>query len=239
MLMKIDIAKAFDLVSWSFLLEVLQYAGFSGRWRDWMMTVILSKASSKILLNGRPWERIYHARGLRQGDPLSPMLFILSIEVLNALIHRAKLDRLFSPLGTNDITFRASFYADDMVIFIKPTGQDFLALASIMETFEQVLGLRTNKNKSMATSINCSDMEVQLTTDVFDCTVEPFLCRYLGVPLSFSRLYQSEEQFIVDVVARCIQVTFLIWLGDNFGLYDAFGNPGIYLYCSLYLALGH
>jgi len=46
----------------------------------------------------------------------------------------------------------ASFYADDMVIFIKPTGQDLLALASIMETFEQVSGLKTNMNKYKALS---------------------------------------------------------------------------------------
>jgi hypothetical protein len=63
-LMKIDIAKAFDSVSWPFLLEVLQHAGFSRRWRDWM-ALILSTASTRILLNGRPGERICHARGLR------------------------------------------------------------------------------------------------------------------------------------------------------------------------------
>jgi hypothetical protein len=67
-LLKIDIAKAFDSMSWTFLLEVLQHMGFGRRWRNWI-SAILSTASTKILLNGVPGRRICHARGLRQGDP--------------------------------------------------------------------------------------------------------------------------------------------------------------------------
>lgn len=85
-MLKIDIAKAFDFVSWPFLLEVLQQMGFGARWRDWM-AAILCTASTKILLNGSPGRRICHARGLRQGDPLSPMLFVLVMEVFNHLIN--------------------------------------------------------------------------------------------------------------------------------------------------------
>lgn len=74
-LLKIDIAKAFDSVDWPFLLEVLQHIGFLRRWTNWI-SILLSTASTKILMNGRPGRRIAHARGLRQGDPISPMLFI-------------------------------------------------------------------------------------------------------------------------------------------------------------------
>jgi hypothetical protein len=63
-LLKVDITKAFDTVSWAFLLELLEHMGFSRRWRDWI-SALLSTASTKILLNGRPGSRIYHARGLR------------------------------------------------------------------------------------------------------------------------------------------------------------------------------
>ena len=73
-LIKIDITKAFDTVNWCFLLSMLHHLGFSRRWIDWI-SLILSTASTKIILNGSPGRRICHARGLRQGDPLSPLLF--------------------------------------------------------------------------------------------------------------------------------------------------------------------
>jgi len=84
-LIKIDIAKAFDSVAWPFLLEILQHIGFSRRWTNWI-SILLSTVSTKVLVNGRPERRIAHARGLRQGDPISPMLFIIVMEVLNSLI---------------------------------------------------------------------------------------------------------------------------------------------------------
>jgi hypothetical protein len=74
----------------------------------------------KVLLNGTPGERIHHARGLRQGDPLSLMLFLLVMEVLNALIHKANEWSLLKPLGAKGVTHRASFYADDLVWFVVP-----------------------------------------------------------------------------------------------------------------------
>src|SRR6185295_12595047 len=63
-LYKIDIAKAFDSLDWTFLLQLLSHMGFSNRWTNWI-SVILSTASTKIILNGSPGRRICHARGLR------------------------------------------------------------------------------------------------------------------------------------------------------------------------------
>jgi hypothetical protein len=87
-LMKIDLARAFDYVAWPFLLEVLQHLGCLDVWFNWV-TVILSTASTRVLLNGNLGARICHTRGLRQGDPLSLMLFLLVMEILNTLVGRA------------------------------------------------------------------------------------------------------------------------------------------------------
>jgi hypothetical protein len=63
-LLKVDIAPAFDSVAWSFLLEILQHLGFSSHWRDWI-SALLSSPNTKVLLNGMPGDRICHAQGLR------------------------------------------------------------------------------------------------------------------------------------------------------------------------------
>jgi hypothetical protein len=85
---------------------------------------MLSTASTKVLVNDRPGEHIHHARELRQGDPLSPLLFVIVMEVLNALITEADRQEIFSPL-LDKIKYQASIYADDLVIFLSPSVQDF------------------------------------------------------------------------------------------------------------------
>jgi hypothetical protein len=74
-------------VVWQFLLEILPHMGFPNGWLNWI-SVILSSTSTWVLLNGSPGGRICHVRGLWQGDPLSPMLFLLVMEINNALIRK-------------------------------------------------------------------------------------------------------------------------------------------------------
>jgi len=86
--MKLDIQKAFDTVSWSYLLEVLQALGFGPRWREWV-SILFRTAASRALLNGVPGGKFRHTRGVHQGDPLSPMLFILAMDPLQRLLDLA------------------------------------------------------------------------------------------------------------------------------------------------------
>jgi hypothetical protein len=75
--LKLDISKAFDSVSWAFLIEVLSHLGFGPISRN-LISNLLASSSTQVLLNGSPGDLIRHRRGLRQGDPLSPMLFVLN-----------------------------------------------------------------------------------------------------------------------------------------------------------------
>ena len=114
-LLKIDISKAFDSVNWTFLLDILAQMGFSRRWLNWI-SLILSTASTRIICNGSPGRRICHACGLQQGDPLSPLIFVLVMEALNALFRLADAKGLFEHLDPL-IKQRLFLYADDVILF--------------------------------------------------------------------------------------------------------------------------
>jgi hypothetical protein len=142
-LLKLDVSKAFDLVSWSFLLEVMQQVGFGQIWRD-IISGLLMSSSTRVLVNGIPGGFIQHRRGLRQGDPLSPMLFILAMDVLGFLITKAESEGMLQPLSTRVLQHRVSFYADDVVLFLRPTAEDISITMSILQMFGEASGLRNN-----------------------------------------------------------------------------------------------
>ena len=117
--------------------------GFSNRWKNWI-SFILSTASTKIILNGSLGRRICHARGLRQGDPLSPLLFVLAMEALNALIKNAETKGTLTPFGSAAIQERIFLYADDVILFTSPQEQNLVATQVILDIFALASGLRTN-----------------------------------------------------------------------------------------------
>lgn len=137
-LIKVDIAKAFDTVNWRFLLSLLHHLGFSRRWLDWI-SLMLSSASTKVILNGSPGRRICHARGLRQGDPLSQLLFVIVMEGLNALMKLADDWGLLRSLH-HKIKERTFLYADDVVVFLSVEQQDLVLMNDYFKDFCRGLG---------------------------------------------------------------------------------------------------
>jgi hypothetical protein len=193
----VDVAWAFNLVSWPFLLQIMQAVGFSSVWCDWV-SALFSSASTKVMLNGAPGERVCHARGLRQGDPLSPKLFLLIMEVLSAMFKHADDWSLLQPLGARPIPYCISLYVDDMVLFTAPRHQDLQLARDILQVFEGASGLGCNMVKCQLALIRCSEEQTDLAVTIFSCQKVDFPIKYLGLPLSTRKLLRSALQPLAD-----------------------------------------
>lgn len=200
--LKVDISKAFDTVNWAYLLEVLQIFGFGHKWCNWISN-LLGTSSSAVLLNGIPGQEIDHARGLRQGDPLSPMLFILAMEPLHKLFKKAEDLGLLSSLQRQR-RFRCSLYADDVGLFIKPIREEMLVLRGILSVFADASGLHTNMEKTEIFPISCNGVNLDDCLSIFPGRISNFPCKYLGLPLHTRKLGKLELQPLVDKVGSRI-----------------------------------
>lgn len=167
-LLKLDITKAFDSVSWPFLLKVLRHLGFGQIWCD-IISGLLASSTTQVILNGIPGEKIEYKRGLRQGDPLSPMLFILTMGVLGFMINKAVEEDLLQPLARRTLPHRISIYADDVVIFLRPSAGDIDTVMDILQLFGTVSGLQTNVQKSSVLPIQCQDEDRMLIQANLPC----------------------------------------------------------------------
>jgi hypothetical protein len=182
------------------LLEVLHHLGFGRIWCD-IISGLLRSSSTQVILNGNLGERIEHQRGLRQGDPLSPMLFIFVMDVLGFMIKRAVEEDLLQSLARRALPHRICIYADDVVIFLKPTAGDINILLDMLQLFGQASGLKTNVQKSSVLPIQCQEEDRQTIETLLPCQLLEFPCRYLGLPLSLHKLTKAQIQPIIDKVA--------------------------------------
>jgi hypothetical protein len=202
-LLKLDISRAFDSLSWSFLLEVLLQLGFPEMCIRWI-AILLKTATTRISVNGVPGNRIAHARGLRQGDPLSPQLFVLAMEVVTLLICRAAEQGLLSGIGNCNNLQRLSIYADDVVLFAKPTVQDLVAVREIFRLFGRVSGLHVNYAKTSATVIRGGEQTKDLIVDTLRCSIKDFPIKYLGLQLALRPLTKAQWQPLIDATTHLV-----------------------------------
>ncbi|XP_039145636.1 uncharacterized protein LOC120282866 [Dioscorea cayenensis subsp. rotundata] len=167
--LKVDFAKAFDSVDWEFLLELLKARGFGTKWIGWICN-LLSMSKASILINGSPRGYVRYQRGLRQGDPLSPLLFVLVTDVLSTLFENA----LFS-----------------QILVGVPVGE----VGSIW-----LSGLETNFAKTCLFSSDPHQLPDERTANTFCCSVSRLPVTYLGIPISGRRPRNHDWRSLIDKI---------------------------------------
>jgi len=202
--LKLDIAKAFDTVRWYYMQEVLEHFGFRHRWRNWV-TTLLAASSSSVLLNGARGKWFRHRTGLRQGDPLSPMLFILAMEPLQLMLNKATEQGRLTPICNRKAKLRISLFADDAAIFLNPVSEEVQVVRNILDAFASVSGLTTNTSKSAAYPVKCEGLDLQHILESFQCPIKEFPCTYLWLPLHVKQVRRVDIQPLIDKVGKRLQ----------------------------------
>ena len=165
LLILLDFEKAFDSLEWDFIKQALQFFGFGSSILQWVST-FYSSSESCVLNNGHFSERFYITRGVRQGDPLSPYLFILSVELLSAAL---KYDPNISGIKINNSEYLISQYADDSTLMLDEDPVSVNQEMKIIYLFSTCSGLRANFDKTQAVWIGakrgCGE-ELQITKKI-------------------------------------------------------------------------
>ncbi|CAN6562972.1 unnamed protein product [Malus baccata var. baccata] len=149
MAIKLDMAKAYDRVEWVFLLSMMVKFGFDPLFCKWILECI-STASFSILINGSPTGFVLPERGLQQGDPLSPYLFLICTEGLSMLIRRGlEVGGLHGiRVSTNGNPISHLFFADDSVLFGHASVEEARGILEVLRTYSNGSGQAVNLSKS-------------------------------------------------------------------------------------------
>ncbi|GJW03444.1 RNA-directed DNA polymerase, eukaryota, partial [Tanacetum coccineum] len=181
MFFKVDFAKAYDSVRWDFVLDVLEAFGFGSVWCNWIRGTF-SFARASVLVNGSPSEEFQFQCGLKQGDPLSPFLFILVMEALHLSVGRAVNGGLFKGIRLHDdLSLSHLFYADDALFLGEWSNENLRGVINILRCFHLASGLQINLNKSQVMGVGVPSHLVENMAKSIGCSIMESKFRYLGV----------------------------------------------------------
>ncbi|GKV45492.1 hypothetical protein SLEP1_g52564 [Rubroshorea leprosula] len=183
-LFKVDFEKAYDKVSWDFVDYMLMRTGFTAKWRKWIKECLQSSMIS-ILVNGSPTKQFSVNKGIRQGDPLSPFLFLLVVEGLNGLMQLAVDKDLFKGvrIGNGNVAVSHLQFADDTLFFGEASEENIKAIKCIMRTFELASGLKINFGKIQIMEIGTEEGWQERMAYRLCCKGGELPFKYLGIPI--------------------------------------------------------
>uniref|UniRef100_A0A2N9IDR3 Reverse transcriptase domain-containing protein n=1 Tax=Fagus sylvatica TaxID=28930 RepID=A0A2N9IDR3_FAGSY len=204
---KLDMEKAYDMMEWSFLLHILKLLGFCDKWIE-LIRECISSPSFSVLINGSPHDMISPSRGLRQGDPLSPFLFILGTEVFSRILITAEENHLFKGFTLARTCPRVShlLFADDLIIFASANREGAKAIQKCLSKYQSWSGQKVNMNKSAIMFSKKVPRGAQRSIcRLLHLSSTPFHAKYLGLPLSKESTITKTLESVVDKVSQKVQ----------------------------------
>ncbi|GAU20544.1 hypothetical protein TSUD_131020 [Trifolium subterraneum] len=168
-----------------YLDEVMLKMNFPNLWRGWIMECVTT-ATASVLVNGSPTDEFNFERGLRQGDPLSPFLFILAAEGLNVMMSAMISSNLFSPYAIGprqEVKISHLQFADDTLLVGNKSWANVRALKVTLLLFEAISGLKVNFHKSMLFGVNVNATWLHEAVVVLGCRHGQLPFLYLGLPI--------------------------------------------------------
>uniref|UniRef100_A0A2N9F4S2 Reverse transcriptase domain-containing protein n=1 Tax=Fagus sylvatica TaxID=28930 RepID=A0A2N9F4S2_FAGSY len=207
MALKLDMSKAYDRVEWVFLEKIMMTMGFHQKWVALMMECVQS-VSFSVLINGEPKGYFNPSRGLRQGDPLSPYLFLLCAEGLHALLTRATISRHLQGIaisrGGPKLTHL--FFADDSVLFCRATLMECNTILEILRKYERASGQQINQDKTTLFFSASTTAETQ--EEIKNALQLPVIKQYetyLGLPSMVGRSKYASFTLLKERMWRKVQ----------------------------------
>ncbi|GJS87046.1 RNA-directed DNA polymerase, eukaryota, reverse transcriptase zinc-binding domain protein [Tanacetum coccineum] len=200
---KIDIQKAYDTVNWLFIEDILKYFGFPMKMIGWIMTCITTPKFT-ICVNGERFGYFKGGRGLRQGDPISPYIFTMVMEMLNLLVKdeiRKERDFKFH-FGCKQLRITHLCFADDLIMFCHGNKISVQTLKRSLDRFSEISGLHPNLGKC---TMFCGSLEEDTKKEIgsiFQFKEGKLPVRYLGVPLVTKKIGANDCKQLVDKIKQ-------------------------------------